>query len=77
MMWKSCEFAVQIRVRSRSSHPMIGTVARRRVYASIVESHTFRRVRHGRRFLCHKTYILQTGYNSTGLAANRADSQGV
>src|SRR5690349_2289657 len=35
------------------------------MYTPSVSSHTFRRARHGRRFLCRKTYIPQTGYDTT------------
>jgi hypothetical protein len=35
----------------------------------MVKSHTFRRARYGRRFLCRKTYILLTSKNDTGVAS--------
>jgi hypothetical protein len=39
----------------------------RGVYTPSVSSHTFRRARHGRRFLCRKIYIPETEYDEIGL----------
>jgi hypothetical protein len=38
------------------------------VYSSSVKSHTIRRARQGRRFLCRKTYFPPTSYNDTSVA---------
>ena len=45
------------------------TISGRREYTASVSFHTFRRARHGRRFLCRKTYILQTGYDATSVGS--------